>query len=116
MVALSGDSNTVGTGFNMTDFGGFEGFANNLFLNRSKVLRPLEIFPPIGAQPTLFQKRPALWQNSAAADKGGNLGFFGWEGGQDSAKVEGSKGKTELEEEQRGGVGSVVPKISNRRK
>nr|DAD30429.1 TPA_asm: hypothetical protein HUJ06_009280 [Nelumbo nucifera] len=100
LLPLGGDSTTVGTGFNTTDFGGFEGSANNLFLNRSKVLRPLEIFPPVGAQPTLFQKRAALRQNSAAADKGGNLGFFGLEGGQHSARVEGSKGKTELEEEQ----------------
>ncbi|KAJ3671812.1 hypothetical protein LUZ60_007891 [Juncus effusus] len=29
------------------------------FLARNKVLRPLEIFPPVGAQPTLFQKRAA---------------------------------------------------------
>ncbi|KAI3862000.1 hypothetical protein MKW92_034949 [Papaver armeniacum] len=50
--------------------GGFDQTPNALFLNsnRSKTLRPLEIFPPIGAQPTLFQKRAALRQNS---DKGG---------------------------------------------
>ncbi|MCL7026372.1 hypothetical protein MKW94_001649 [Papaver nudicaule] len=51
--------------------GGFDQTPNNaLFLNtpnRSKTLRPLEIFPPVGAQPTLFQKRAALRQNS---DKG----------------------------------------------
>ncbi|KAF3791078.1 Transcription factor [Nymphaea thermarum] len=37
---------------------------SGVFLNRPKVLRPLEIFPPVGAQPTLFQKRAALRQNS----------------------------------------------------
>ncbi|ERN06217.1 transcription factor ICE1 [Amborella trichopoda] len=34
-----------------------------LSLNRSKILRPLEIFPSVGTQPTLFQKRAALRQN-----------------------------------------------------
>ncbi|KAI3856672.1 hypothetical protein MKX03_026797 [Papaver bracteatum] len=61
-------------GFNsMSSFnGGFDQTPNALFLNsnRSKTLRPLEIFPPVGAQPTLFQKRAALRQNS---DKGGGL-------------------------------------------
>ncbi|XP_057465516.1 transcription factor ICE1-like [Actinidia eriantha] len=37
----------------------FESSGDALFLNRSKVLRPLEISPPVGAQPTLFQKRAA---------------------------------------------------------
>ncbi|XP_047975386.1 transcription factor ICE1 [Salvia hispanica] len=35
----------------------FEGF------DRSKLLRPLEVQPSVGAQPTLFQKRAALRQN-----------------------------------------------------
>ncbi|XP_068665077.1 transcription factor ICE1-like [Aristolochia californica] len=61
--------------FNPTCFGGFDGSSpSSLFLNRSKILRPLEIFPPVGAQPTLFQKRAALRQNS---DKGVGLGLFG---------------------------------------
>ncbi|KAL8557450.1 hypothetical protein ACS0TY_004757 [Phlomoides rotata] len=43
---------------------GFEGFDGGaLFTNRSKLLRPLEVSPPVGAQPTLFQKRAALRQN-----------------------------------------------------
>lgn len=63
---------------------GFEGFdqssANALFINRPKVLRPLEIFPPVGAQPTLFQKRAALRQNSAvSSEKGTNSMAFGSE-------------------------------------
>ncbi|KAL8543975.1 hypothetical protein ACS0TY_004503 [Phlomoides rotata] len=43
---------------------GFEGFDDGaLFTNGSKLLRPLEVSPPVGAQPTLFQKRAALRQN-----------------------------------------------------
>lgn len=43
------------------------------FSNRSnKVLRPLEVSPPVGAQPTLFQKRAALRQSS---NELGNLGI-----------------------------------------
>lgn len=64
------------TGFNSPSFGGFEGSSRNaLFMNRPKALRPLEVLPPLGAQPTLFQKRAALRQNST--EKAGNLGCFG---------------------------------------
>ncbi|KAG6470587.1 hypothetical protein ZIOFF_071661 [Zingiber officinale] len=67
---------------------GFNSFEISPFLNRSKLLRPLEIFPPVGAQPTLFQKRAAaaLRQNSATAgEKGSFLGLWGSEGiGQDN--------------------------------
>ncbi|XAR58323.1 hypothetical protein NMG60_11026773 [Bertholletia excelsa] len=52
---------------------GLEGSGDALFVNnRSKVLRPLEVLPTVGAQPTLFQKR--------AANKLGNLGFSGLRG------------------------------------
>ncbi|KAK1271947.1 Transcription factor ICE1 [Acorus gramineus] len=66
-------------GFGQMGFGGFE---NSPFVSRSKVLRPLEIFPSTGAQPTLFQKRAALRQTSAAMmmEKGEDLGFL--EGGE----------------------------------
>ncbi|KAF2311536.1 hypothetical protein GH714_024620 [Hevea brasiliensis] len=47
------------TGFRGSD----ESSGNTLFLNRSKLLRPLETFPSMGAQPTLFQKRAALRKN-----------------------------------------------------
>uniref|UniRef100_A0A1D1Z7F2 Transcription factor ICE1 n=1 Tax=Anthurium amnicola TaxID=1678845 RepID=A0A1D1Z7F2_9ARAE len=69
-----------GSGFSPTM--GFGVFESSPFLNRSKVLRPLEIFPPVGAQPTLFQKRAAsLRQNSgigspSLSEKGGSLGDF----------------------------------------
>ncbi|KAG0489890.1 hypothetical protein HPP92_006753 [Vanilla planifolia] len=59
----------------------FDSLENSPFQNRAKVLRPLEIFPPVGAQPTLFQKRAAaaLRQNSnvAGVDKSMGLGFLG---------------------------------------
>lgn len=69
--------NTSNNSFNINPlgFGGFESSSpNSLFLNRSKMLRPLESFPPVGAQPTLFQKRAALRQNS---DKSMNLSVLG---------------------------------------
>ncbi|KAG6485800.1 transcription factor ICE1-like [Zingiber officinale] len=62
---------------------GFDCFENSPFLNRSKVLRPLEIIPPMGAQPTLFQKRAAaaLRQNSnMGGEKSGFLGLWSPEG------------------------------------
>ncbi|KAK4417951.1 Transcription factor ICE1 [Sesamum alatum] len=40
----------------------FEGF--DAFSNSSQVLRPLQVLPPVGAEPTLFQKRAALRQSS----------------------------------------------------
>lgn len=50
---------------------GFEGFDSGaLFPNRSKVLRPLEVLPPVGAEPTLFQKRAALRQSSGLQNFG----------------------------------------------
>ncbi|XP_030461828.1 transcription factor ICE1-like [Syzygium oleosum] len=67
-----------GGGFGLTGFEGFESPGNPLFANRSaKVLRPLEVFPQTGAQPTLFQKRAALRNGSGSngdgAEKLGNL-------------------------------------------
>ncbi|GAV60180.1 HLH domain-containing protein [Cephalotus follicularis] len=78
---------------NNATFAGFRGFdensGNSLFLNRSKLLRPLETFPSMGAQPTLFQKRAALRKN--LADSGGNFEIFNGK--------EGDKGKREISEE-----------------
>lgn len=84
---LSSSDAAIG-GFSPADFEGFDnGSANNtsLFLNRAKVLRPLEVFPPLGAQPTLFQKRAAaLRQNSGGGDSVslGNLEVSGLESGK----------------------------------
>nr|QPD79273.1 inducer of CBF expression 2 [Asarum sieboldii] len=64
------------------DPAGFEGFSTgSLFLNRSKTLRPLEIFPLDGSQPTLFQKRAALRQNSGKGDRLGTRNRDGGQGG-----------------------------------
>ncbi|XP_058102962.1 transcription factor ICE1-like [Magnolia sinica] len=75
----------AGLNLNPMGFPCFDGVSGNsnspLFPNRPKVLRPLEIFPPVGVQPTLFQKRAALRQNSAAgAEKIRNLGALGLDG------------------------------------
>ncbi|XP_072963672.1 transcription factor ICE1-like [Typha angustifolia] len=73
---FSGSSS--GAAINKLGFDGFES-SPSPFLSRNNVLRPLEIFPPVGAQPTLFQKRAAaaLRQNLiAGGEKGGSLGFW----------------------------------------
>lgn len=69
------DNNAValGEGFCPTGLEGFDSSGGSLFLNRAKVLRPLEVFPPMGAAPTLFQKRAALRQHSGGADRLGTL-------------------------------------------
>ncbi|XVF11430.1 hypothetical protein REPUB_Repub08aG0026700 [Reevesia pubescens] len=86
---------------NSSGFAGFQGFDENpgnaLLLNRSKLLRPLESFPSVGAQPTLFQKRAALRKN--LADNGGNFGVLGEGKFNASSGIEGDKGKKELGEE-----------------
>ncbi|XP_018832733.1 transcription factor ICE1-like isoform X2 [Juglans regia] len=69
-----------------------EDSGNALFMNRSKILRPLESFTSTGAQPTLFQKRAALRKNLAGC--GGNLAI--------SNAVEGDKGKKEMGEQGEG--------------
>ncbi|CAL5204477.1 unnamed protein product [Lathyrus oleraceus] len=47
-----------------------EGSGKSLFLNRPKVLRPLDSLPPSGTQPTLFQKRAALRKNLGKGEIG----------------------------------------------
>ncbi|XP_031131287.1 transcription factor ICE1 [Ipomoea triloba] len=80
---------------------------NALFLNRSKLLKPLDNFASIGAQPTLFQKRAALRKN--LGNSSGNLALLGGEiGHTDSSfdkksevnerKRKGSNGGDELED------------------
>lgn len=54
-------------------FEGFDGPSNlspPMFFNRPKVLRPLEVLPQMGAQPTLFQKRAAKLGISGGSDFG----------------------------------------------
>ncbi|KAK6147978.1 hypothetical protein DH2020_018890 [Rehmannia glutinosa] len=56
-------SNSLHGGFGAFGFGEGSMQGNSLFFNRSKVLKPLDNFATIGAQPTLFQKRAALRKN-----------------------------------------------------
>lgn len=48
-----------------------EGLGNSMFLNRSKLLKPLDNSPSMGEQPTLFQKRAALRKNMNLGSSGG---------------------------------------------
>ncbi|XVE63749.1 hypothetical protein DITRI_Ditri07aG0045100 [Diplodiscus trichospermus] len=86
---------------NGAGFAGFQGFDENpgnaLFLNRSKLLRPLESFPSVGAQPTLFQKRAALRKN--LADDGEDFGVLGEGKVNASSGIEGDKEQKEMGEE-----------------
>nr|XP_043639016.1 transcription factor ICE1 [Erigeron canadensis] len=74
--STNNSNNIVGTGFNpgLTGFDGFQSANNQVFQTRPKVLRPLEVSPPVGAQPTLFQKRAAR----QGSDKLGELGNLNW--------------------------------------
>ncbi|CAH1434864.1 unnamed protein product [Lactuca virosa] len=94
----SNDTNDIGgPGFNpqLTAFDGFHGAApmNPLFAARSKVLRPLDISPPVGAQPTLFQKRAALRQSSL---KLGELGGTNW-----GKRAESNSGAVEIDKKRK---------------
>lgn len=64
---------SLGGGFCPAGLGGFDNRGGALLLNRSKVLRPLEVSPPMGAAPTLFQKRAALRNSSHGTDRLGTL-------------------------------------------
>nr|AIA58702.1 inducer of CBF expression 3 [Vitis riparia] len=98
VLQLTENSAPIGAGLSSSGIRGFEeGSMNSLFVNRSKLLRPLETFPSVGAQPTLFQKRAALRKN--LADNGSILGGLGPEGGQVLSGVEDDKGKREMGEE-----------------
>ncbi|XVE67618.1 hypothetical protein DITRI_Ditri09bG0002200 [Diplodiscus trichospermus] len=61
-------------GFSADDF---DGSGNALATNRAKILKPLEVFPSVGSQPTLFQKRAAMRQGSGGFDKLENLDVSG---------------------------------------
>ncbi|PKA55276.1 Transcription factor ICE1 [Apostasia shenzhenica] len=80
---MTGSSSVQSSGAGLNPMS-FDFFENSPFLNRAKVLRPLEIFPPVGAQPTLFQKRAAtvLRQNSNA---------MGWEKGEAETSLQGGE-------------------------
>ncbi|KAJ0988745.1 hypothetical protein J5N97_007101 [Dioscorea zingiberensis] len=97
----SGSGSGAGTGAGF-DTMGFESFENSPFLNRAKVLRPLEIFTPVGAQPTLFQKRAASIRQTSGlgGEKGGSFeGIIGLEGGKQGSNEDSEKRKRRWSEE-----------------
>nr|AYC35381.1 inducer of CBF3 expression 1 [Vaccinium corymbosum] len=107
LLPMSDNDAAISGGFGPSDF---EGFGDALFLNRSnKVLRPLEVSPPVGAQPTLFQKRAALRQSS---NELGNLGISdlrtdGTWGKRENVVGELMKRKRKVEEEEEFEEGSI---------
>ncbi|KAI3962545.1 hypothetical protein MKW92_038208 [Papaver armeniacum] len=98
-----------------TDFG-FNSVSSFNGGNRSKTLRPLEIFPPVGAQPTLFQKRAALRQNS---DKGGGglmnleMKFSNEEEDFDEASIDGSGLNYDTDEAMKGNNNKIGDSVKN---
>nr|ANF04567.1 inducer of CBF expression 1 [Vitis pseudoreticulata] len=95
---LAGNGGSAATGgFNPSGFEGFVG--SSLFVDRCKVLKPLENFPSVGSQPTLFQKRAILRRNST--ERAGNYGVSGQEGSAIPVRVAGEdKGKRPVVEEE----------------
>ncbi|KAK7282125.1 hypothetical protein RIF29_10685 [Crotalaria pallida] len=70
--------NTTNNFVFQSNFGEGSGGNKAVFLNRSKILRPLESLPPSGAQPTLFQKRAALRKNMGSeSGVGAGASVFG---------------------------------------
>ncbi|KAL6996851.1 hypothetical protein U1Q18_006979 [Sarracenia purpurea var. burkii] len=105
LLQFAENNRTASAGFGSAGFQGFhEASENTLFLNRSKLLKPLDNFASIGAQPTLFQKRAALRKN-LANNSGSDLGILGAEGGGISSNAEGYNGgkmeASELNEKKR---------------
>ncbi|CAN4100277.1 unnamed protein product [Withania somnifera] len=84
-VQYSLPQNSTTSSYGLSPLGFVEGCANenSMFVNRSsKLLKPLDNFASIGAQPTLFQKRAAaaaLRKNLGNNSNGGSLGDFGGE-------------------------------------
>ncbi|KAA8542057.1 hypothetical protein F0562_023209 [Nyssa sinensis] len=115
LLQLAENGGTIGACFGSSGFRGFEeSSGNSLFLNRSKLLKPLENFASIGAQPTLFQKRAALRKN--LGNNGGNLGLLGTQGGQFSTNFEGYTGEREVgevnEKKRKNSCGTEVDDVS----
>ncbi|KAJ4824950.1 hypothetical protein Tsubulata_046359 [Turnera subulata] len=108
LLPAADNANTMaGAGFGNLVFEGFEGSSSansSLLLNRAattnnnnnKVLRPLEVLPPLGSQPTLFQKRAMLRQGTG--EKLGNLEVPGLRYGGDWGEMMERKRKRSGEE------------------
>ncbi|WOL02548.1 transcription factor ICE1-like [Canna indica] len=93
---------------------GFDALEDSPFLNRSKVLMPLEMPPPVGAQPTLFQKRTAASSQQISVttgEKDGALGPWSLKGSslesQGFAAAEESERKRKGNEEDERDEGSI---------
>ncbi|XP_022842930.1 transcription factor ICE1-like [Olea europaea var. sylvestris] len=78
-------------GFGVMGFGEGSMNGNPLFVNSSKILKPLDGFASIGSQPTLFQKRAALRKNLASGSVS-NLGSLNLGG-----EINHSRSSTSLE-------------------
>ncbi|KAG9141931.1 hypothetical protein Leryth_009281 [Lithospermum erythrorhizon] len=108
LVPENSNNNVVGgLGFNAFDFEGYEDCNESVVLanqdirenndedRSSKILRPLSGLVSDGAQPTLFQKRAALWQNSSSIGGG-----FDENGGGEGGKMMEKKRKRRIENEE----------------
>ncbi|KAL2529279.1 Transcription factor ICE1 [Forsythia ovata] len=102
--SFSDYNTTIGGG---SEAFGFEGYGGALFPSRSKGLRPLQVMPPVGVHPTLFQKRAALRQGSSGVDELRNLELPSFKSGEGSMRVEGNwekgdnAGEMELEKKRK---------------
>ncbi|XWS32585.1 hypothetical protein CRYUN_Cryun22dG0002100 [Craigia yunnanensis] len=93
------NASALSGGFSGGVFEDFDGSGNALFMNRAKILKPLEVFPSVGSQLTLFQKRAAMRQGSGGADKLGNLDVSGLRfGGEASDRKRKRHEEREIEE------------------
>ncbi|KAL0697687.1 hypothetical protein Bca4012_053809 [Brassica carinata] len=63
MSSPPGNTTGVGNRFSPLEFAGV---ANGVFVNRAKVLKPLDVLASSSSQPTLFQKRAAMRQSSSS--------------------------------------------------
>ncbi|XP_039137827.1 transcription factor ICE1-like [Dioscorea cayenensis subsp. rotundata] len=75
----------------------FETIENSSTFNRSKTLQPLQVFPSLGAQPTLFQKRAALQRQNLGLDMDKAASFRDLEGQEKDE--DGSRMKWDSDEE-----------------
>ncbi|XVE84235.1 hypothetical protein DITRI_Ditri16bG0154400 [Diplodiscus trichospermus] len=95
----TGNASSLSGGFSGGGFEGLDVSRNALFTNKAKILKPLEVFPSVGSQPTLFQKRAAMRQGSGGADKLGNLDVSGLRfGGEASDEKRKRNEEGEIEE------------------
>lgn len=108
-----------GSGFNPLTFD-----SSSSFDARSKILRPLDVSPPVGAPPTLFQKRAARQNitffggpgddNEEQLDDDGSIDGSGLNYDSDEPLPDNSNGKAAEEEEGKNGGGGKVTAAGGR--